>query len=313
MPAAGPTDLLTPEVVADVQSLHVFARHLIDGLAVGRHASRQKGASTQFKEHRAYVPGDQLRTLDWKLYGKTDRLYVRQFEEEINLQAVLAVDRSRSMLYAGDSSRGLTKYHYACGLAAALAYLLLRQQDAVGMVELSPRSGDPAAGYLPPRSRPGYLQEILHHLADGASDTGGPPPDPKPLHDTLAHGLARVRGRSLIFVLSDMLDDPRALAGTFKLARAAGHDVVALQVWDRDEVDFPFDRRVEFRDLEHEGSRQTLDCRSVAGLYRRRAAEFQESLSSACRQHGVDLLRCVSDRPCGEPLREVLSLRGRVR
>ncbi len=232
--------LLSPDTVRDIHSLQMFARHIIDGLSIGRHASHHKGFSTEFKEHRSYVPGDQLRSLDWKLYGKTDRLYIKQFEEEINLQCLIAIDCSASMNYAGDRSAGVTKYNFACALAACIGYLLLRQQDAVGLCRLTAD----ATNYLPARSRPNYLQDISRVLLQPTNVAD------HSLAKSIGDLARRLRGRQLLFIISDLFDDTAELVRILKLLRGARHDVVVFQVWDRDELEFPFNDTVEFNNLE---------------------------------------------------------------
>lgn len=300
---ASTTSLLSPDTVRDIQSLQMFARHIVDGLSIGRHASHHKGFSTEFKEHRSYVPGDQLRSLDWKLYAKTDRLYIKQFEEEINLQCMIAIDSSASMNYAGTRANELTKYQYASSLAACIAYLLLRQQDAVGLSRLSGSALD----YVPPRSRPNYLQDITTKLVS--------PPEvvDTPLTESLSNLARRLKGRYLLFIISDLMDDVDHLLKIIKLLRGARHDVVLFQIWDRDELEFPFSSMVEFRDLELSATTQIVNCAQIAAAYRDNAQAFQTRMQSGCREHGIDYVPCLTDMTCSDVLQRFLLDRSRGR
>ncbi len=289
--------LLTVDTVRDIQSLSLFARHIIDGLSIGRHVSHHKGFSTEFKEHRSYVPGDQLRTLDWKLYAKTDRLYIKQFEEEINLMCMIAIDSSASMSFAGSRSNGITKYQYASALAACIAYLLLQQQDAVGLSRLSPHLSE----NLPPRSRPNYLQDISRVLLSPTQRHDSS------LNDDISHLAGRLRGRHLLFIISDFFDEPDALLKTLKLIRGARHDVILLQVWDHDEVEFPFSQMVEFHNLELPTHKQTVNCQQVAQAYRENVRTFREKMTNGCREHGIDYIPCTTSQSVGEVLRTLVN------
>jgi uncharacterized protein (DUF58 family) len=293
--------LLTPETVRDIDALQVFARHIIDGLSIGKHASHHKGFSTEFKEHRSYVPGDQLKSLDWKLYGKTDRLYIKQFEEEINLQCMIAIDCSASMNYSGSKANQLTKYNYACALASCLAYLLLRQQDAVGIHRLNGSQLD----HLNPRSRSNYLQDIMRSIIKPIELND------KPLAAELSKLGQRLTGRHLLFIISDLFDDAEQLANMLKLLRGAKHDVVVFQIWDFDEAEFPFTSMAEFHDLEIAGSKTTVNCSQLATAYRSNVKSFVDTLSERCRKHGVDYVMCQTHQTCGSVLQDFLAQRGR--
>ncbi len=296
-------ELLSVENVRSVQGLHLLAKRMIDGISIGRHASRQKGFSSQFKEHRAYVPGDQLRALDWKLYGKTDKLYVRQYEEEINLQCIISIDCSASMNYCGSRSNGMSKWNYASAIAASLAYLVLHNQDAVGLACL----GEHDETFLPPRNRANYLQEILTRLTDSkpsASERG--------IHHSLVTLSKRLTKRALIILLSDCFDETDSLLQVFKLMRSAGHDIIVGQVLDADEIDFPFRNSIQFQDLENLGLQQTVDCRLLATTYRENFEKHQNALRNGCSQQSIDFQSFVSDQDLSQTLRKYLVSRNAV-
>lgn len=296
-------DLVTPSDLSRVAKLQAFAREVVEGTCSGRHRSPHKGFSVEFKEHRPYVQGDELRSIDWKVFGKSDKLFVREFEEETNLRCTLLVDRSGSMAYGGDRSGGLSKYDYAVRLAASLAYLMLSQQDSIGLVTFDDRPRD----HLPPRSRPSYLREILKVLCGDVTrretDLGG-------VFHTLAGKLHR---RGLIVILSDSMGDVASIAKALAHFRAHHHEVIFFQLLDPDEVDFPFTGRTQFQDLENASHEQTVDPKALRAAYLERLEQHDAALRTACRNHRVDLVRITTDRPFGDALAEYLAYRRRVR
>lgn len=295
-------DLISPRDLSRVARLQVFAREVVEGFCSGRHRSPHKGFSVEFKEHRQYVRGDELKKIDWKVYGKSDKLFIREYEEETNLRCTLLVDRSGSMAYRGSRSNGLSKSDYAVRLAAALAYLMLSQQDAVGLVTFD----DELRDHVPPRSRPSHLKAILGALATDQTrretDLGG-----------VFHRLAtKLHRRGLIIIISDGMGDVSSIARSLAHFRSAHHELVFFQILDPDEVDFPFSGRVQFRDLENVDNEQTVDAKSLRDAYLDRFAEHETKLREACRGHRVDLVRMTTDRPFADALTEYLAMRRRV-
>lgn len=295
-------DLITPKDLSRVANLQVLAREVVEGFCAGQHRSPHKGYSVEFKEHRPYVQGDELRNIDWKVYGKSDRLYVREFEEETNLRCTLVVDRSGSMDYQGRRSEGISKYDYAVRLAASLAYLMLAQQDAVGLVTFDDQPRD----HVPPRSRPSHLRALLHGLAQEPTrrqtDLGG-----------VFHQLAsKLHRRGLLIILSDAMGDLQSIGRALAHFRASHHELIFFQVLDPDEIDFPFSGRIRFRDLENRSNEQTIDSRSLRDAYLQQFAAHDEALRAACRKHRVDLVRMTTDRPFADALHEYLAFRRRV-
>ncbi len=238
---------LRPDVIAQVQRLDLKARFIVEGFMTGLHGSLLHGFSTEFSEHRKYVPGDDLRQIDWAVFARTDRFYIKKYQAETNLQCYLLVDTSASMAYpdADEARRAgrLTKLDYAICLAAALGYMLIHQQDAVGLA----RFDDRLRTFLPAKSKQSQLMRIL---ADLAAVT--------PARDAAGTGLARVihdvadrvHHRGLIVVLSDFLADLDELKTALHHLRFRGHDVILFQVLDSTEVDFPFDDLSRFEDPE---------------------------------------------------------------
>lgn len=279
-------------------TLQVLARSMVEGFCSGLHRSPHKGFSVEFREHRAYVPGDEVRRLDWKLYGRRDRFYVREFEEETNVRATIVLDASGSMAYGEPS-----KLDYASRLAAGLAWLLLQQSDAVGLLtfDTAPRR------YVPPRARPGHLRVLIEELvstrAGGETDLGGV------LHDVAT----RVHRRGLLIVLSDCLGPlPEFLAALAHL-RFVHHDVSVIQVLHPEELEFPFRGWTRFESLEQSDHVRLLDPAALREAYRRRVADFLRELRRGCHRHRVHWTLMTTDRPWSESLAQYLARQRRRR
>ncbi len=228
---------LDPAVVARLGTLELKARAVVEGFISGLHRSPYKGFSVEFAEYRQYIHGDDLSTIDWKVYARSDRHYVKKFEEETNLHCHLLIDVSGSMAYG---SRGISKFDYAACLAASLGYLMNRQRDGVGMTAFSDRIVD----VLPSSTRPGHLRNLL--LALDRLEVGSRTDVAKPLHQ-LAETLTK---RGLVVLISDLLDDPEAVIRGLKHFQYRGSDVLVFHVLDADEIEFPFDQATRFEDLE---------------------------------------------------------------
>lgn len=293
------TDYLPPEEVNKVAHLQVLARLVVEGSCTGLHRSPHKGFSVEFKEHRQYVPGDDLRHLDWRIFGKTDRFYVREYEQETNLRCTILLDASGSMGYAGSRSRGLSKHHYAVRLAASLAYLLLRQADSVGLAIFDQQ----LRAYLPCRSRPAHLGRILQALA--ASRPGGE----TALADVFHQMAAKIHRRGLLLILSDAFDDVHRLMRSLAHFRHANHEIVLFQIWDQDELDFPFQQWTRFDCLEVHDRRHVVDPAHVRAAYLANFETFRQQLREGCGRHRIDLVPMTTERPYGEALARYLALR----
>jgi uncharacterized protein (DUF58 family) len=215
------SDYLRPEIVSKLGNFEIVAKFVVEGFITGLHKSPYHGFSVEFAEHRPYLPGDPIRNIDWKLFARTDRHYVKQFEEETNLKAHIIVDASRSMNYSSDP-KSITKYRYATILAASLAYLLTRQQDAVGLALFD----EEVRSFMPARLKASYLREMLRILQQT-----------EPSHKTKTQSslrlvLERIKRRGLVIIISDFLDDPDEVITSLKLLRNAGHEVIAFQILD---------------------------------------------------------------------------------
>jgi uncharacterized protein (DUF58 family) len=269
---------LDPKVLNRVSRLDLRARLIVEGYVSGRHRSPYRGFSVEFAEHREYAPGDDLRYLDWKVYGKSDRLYVKQYEEETNLVATVCLDVSTSMNYDAGPRDGMSKRDYAATVAASLAYLVIHQQDAAGLVLFD----DEVRDMLPSGSQPVHLQRMLDIMA---VERGGPRTD---IGKALGEVAEKVRRRGLLVVVSDLLDDPeRVLAGLRRL-RSRRHDVVVFHVLDQDETTFPFDKMTRFEGMEDPHADLLCDARSLRASYLAALEEFRKTVRSGCLAERID-------------------------
>ncbi len=293
------TDFLSPQDLARIGNLQVLARLVVEGFCSGLHRSPHKGFSVEFKQHRPYVPGDDLRYLDWKVYGKTDRFYIREYEEETNLRATLLLDCSGSMSYTG--RKGVSKHHYATRLAACLAYLMLQQSDSIGLV----RFDTAVRRYIPPRSRAGHLRVLIDEMQQarchGETELG------PVLHDMAP----RLNRRGLIVLISDCFGDVPALLAALAHLRHARHEIIIFQVWDEDELTFPYRQWTRFDSLETAGLRHLVDPATLRKAYLENLERYREELTQGCRRHRVDLVPMTTAQPYAEALAYYLTLRRR--
>jgi uncharacterized protein (DUF58 family) len=294
-----PSSYLQPEFVSRLKNMQLRARMVVEGFIVGLHKSPYHGFSVEFAEHRPYMSGDTLRNLDWKVFAKTDRLYVKQYEEETNLKSYILLDVSNSMSYG---TTGITKFQYGSYLAAALAYLMIQQRDAVGLAAYD----DKLRTYLPPRSVRTYLNVILGQLEtlqpSSKTDIG------RNLH-AVADRIAR---RGLIVVISDLLDDPAAILSGLRHFRYNGHEVLVLHVLDPRELDFAFSGDVRFKDLET-GEEMPTQPWHLRKDYQGMVSEFIETLRRGCRQDRIDYHLLNTTTPYDEALIQYLTKRKRLR
>lgn len=293
------SDILHAEDITSLQSLQLFARTVVEGFTTGQHASPHKGFSVEFRQHRPYVQGDEIRRLDWKIFGRTDRFYIREFDEETNLRATIVLDASGSMGYRGQ--KGILKFDYARKLAASLAYLLMSQQDAVGLITFDSKIRD----VIPCRTKITHLHLMLETMVktEPGKDTSL-----APVLESLAQRLKR---RGLVILISDFFDDPAALLRSIGVLRKKGHEIIALQLWDRDEIDFPFGNWARFENLENDDDFLLLDPATIRQRYIEAQQNFAEQLKDGFRKHQVDYLSLPTDESHSAALRSYLSLRMR--
>ncbi|HTM27577.1 MAG TPA: DUF58 domain-containing protein [Vicinamibacterales bacterium] len=301
MPATVPSrDLrfLDPAVIARLGSMELKARTVVEGFLSGLHRSPFKGFSVEFAEYRQYMHGDDLSTLDWKVYARSDRHYVKKFEEETNLECQLLLDVSASMAYRGGAP--MSKIEYGSVLAASLAYLMNRQRDATGLIEFDEK----ITARLPARARPGHLHGILLALEKirpgSRSDVG------RPLQQ-LADALAK---RSLAVLISDLLDDPDGVIRGLKHLRFRGTDVIVFQLLDPYELQFPFKGAARFTDVES-AEVITADPARVRHGYLAALETMRSQYEQELRGNGIDFLTLDTSKPLDFALLAYLDARSR--
>jgi uncharacterized protein (DUF58 family) len=286
-----------PKVLAGISNLYLRARWVVEGMMSGVHRSRSKGFSVEFEEHREYSPGDEIRRIDWKALGKTDRYFIKEYEDETNLRAYLLVDTSGSMDYASD---GITKFDYGCTLAASLAYLILRQQDAAGVVTFS----DHVEAFIPPKAKRDYLMQILHAL-----ENRGPAGETN-VGKILEEIAGQIKRRGLVVLVSDLLDEPEKILKGLRLFRFKGNDVIVFHLLDPAELSLPFDGNILFEDLEELNLRVVADPRAIRKTYREVVEEFTSRMRQECHDNIIDYQLISTSTPLDRALASYLSWRG---
>ena len=293
--------LLTPELAGRLERLDLIARLVVEGFLIGMHRSPYHGFSAEFAEYRQYIPGDPAGNIDWRVYAKTDRHYLRVFTEETNLRATLLVDCSASMDFRG-GPEGLSKKKYASLLAAAFTYLLLRQNDAVGLVTFDEKP----LSLVPARSVRRQLFQILKVL--DALPTGGG----TRLGEVLHQVAEKIPRRGLVILLSDLLDDPAAVMSGLKHFRHRGHEVIVFQILDPRELDLGYHGEIEFVALEDPQRKVRLEPDHLRAGYLRNLDEWRERLRRECRQQRVDLVELSTDTDFAQSLSAYLHKRRRL-
>ena len=282
---------LDPPLVERLNALQLSARRVVEGQTIGQHRSPVRGASVEFRQHRAYVPGDEPRRLDWRVFGRTDRPFVRQYDEETNLRCAVVLDRSGSMAYAGQRPRAERKFDYAAKLVASLAYLMLGQTESVGLATFEKRID----AWLPPHGGTGQLARVIDVLERtspaGASDVSAA------MHESAE----RLERRSLVIVVSDFFAPVPSVKRALARVRHGRHEVIALRVLDPDEIEFPFRNWVRLRGLEGEGSR-LCEPALVRQRYLASFARHAQALHEAHRAHAAEFHLFRTDRPLDDAL-----------
>ncbi len=291
-------EFLTPDDLRRISNLQVLARLVVEGFCSGLHRSPHKGFSVEFKQHRPYVHGDEIRHLDWRVFGRSDRFYIREYEEETNLRATLLLDASGSMAYGPE---GRSKLLYATRLAACLSYLMIQQQDSVGLVTFDSQ----IRRYIPPRAQTGHLQVLADELQ--SVEPGGETELAGVFHDLVP----RLHRRGLIVILSDCFGDVSGILSALAHLRHARHEILVFQIWDRDELEFPFRSWTRFDCLEVAGKRHLIDPTHLRAAYVENLERFRAELRQGCHRHRVDLVPMTTDQPYAEALAHYLTLRMR--
>ena len=288
-------DFLDPKVLNKITRLDLKARHIVEGFVAGMHKSPYHGFSVEFAEHREYTPGDDIKHLDWKVYGRTDRLYIKEYELETNLRSHILLDCSESMEYgSGDTS----KMELACLIAASMAHLILRQQDAVGIVTFDKE----VRSFIPSHAGRGQMNAVLGTLA--ASQPGN-----RTDLATVFHSLAeRFSRKGLVIVISDLFDDPERLLKSLQHFRHRRQDVIVFHVLDEYEVTFPFQRMTMFEGLE-EYPKLLVDPRALRVAYLEEVEKFVSRIRRGCVQSSIDYAQITTDRPLDVELAKYLASR----
>ena len=282
----------------DLEHLELYARQVVEGFITGLHKSPYHGFSVEFSEHRAYGAGDEIRHIDWKLWGKTDRFFIKQFEEETNLKSYLLVDQSLSMTY---KSKNMTKLEYAQILAASLGYLMLKQQDAVGLTLFDDR----IRVNIPARSKRSHLNIILSKMQN---INAGPETTIAPILHKTAEAIKK---RGLIILISDLFDDPDKVLSGLQHFRYKGHEVIVFHVLDPQELTLDFTQRTRFRDMES-GEEIVTDPWHIQSDYQKSMEQFCDYIKSNCRQKNIDYVQLSTDLPLDMALSEYLIKRKRI-
>ena len=287
---------LDPHTLASIEGLDLQARMVVEGYVAGMHPSPYHGFSVEFAEHREYVPGDDIRHVDWKVWSKTDKLYLKQYEEETNLLSYLLVDTSESMAYA--SGDNVSKLQYAQFVASALAYMILKQQDSVGLVVFD----DAVRRYLKPAGSPSQLKEVIRLLdvtpAREKSDLG-----------VVLHDLAeRFKKRGVVAVFSDLFDDVDKVVSGLRHFRHRRHEVIVFHILDPAEIEFPFRDTTLFKGLE-DAAQMLTDPHGLRRAYREEVTSFLKKIEKACRMADIDYVPIQTNQNLGIALSSYLASR----
>jgi uncharacterized protein (DUF58 family) len=296
MTSSNTPDVFDAKDLARIENLELLASRVVDGLLSGKHRSELKGGSAEFTEHRGYVPGDEIRLIDWKVFGKSDRYFIKQYIEQTCLQVIVVLDGSGSMAF-GLGTR--PKFHYARAVAACLTRLVLRQSDAAGLAVL----GTTLRNYIPPRANPNHFQAMLELLR-----TAGPTGETS-LADNLTGLARRIKRRGLIVLLSDCFDDVESLRKAFQFLRARGHEIILLHTMAPEELTFDFGGWSRFECLEVDGRHLNLDPALIRNDYLENVRAFLTDLKRVCGETGTDYHPLPTDKPMGEALAYYLQRR----
>tara|TARA_Y100001970_G_scaffold71759_1_gene91092 strand:+ start:1098 stop:2000 length:903 start_codon:yes stop_codon:yes gene_type:complete len=289
---------LQPEMVAVLNSMALRARLVVEGYIIGQHRSPYHGFSVEFAEHRAYGPGDEIRHIDWRLFGKTERLYVKRYEEETNLRTHIILDTSRSMLY---KSGTVSKLNYANSLAASLSYLMINQQDAAGLIQFSNKIDT----FIPPKSKPSHLNIILKQLDD--NKTGK---DTK--IENVFHRMAeRIDKRGIVILISDLLDDPVEVINGLKHFRHKHQEVIVFHILDRKELEFDFNSRTRFLDMES-GEEIITEPWHIRSNYTELISGLQKYYQKECRDSLIDYVPIFTDENLDKSITGYLNKRRKL-
>jgi len=283
------SELIDPKVMEQIGYLELLSRTVVDGLLAGKHRSTTKGGCCEFAQHRQYAPGDEIRQIDWQVFARNDKYFIKQFEEETNLHAVMALDTSGSMKFGLST---VSKLDYARQAAACISRMLLRQRDAVGTAILNEQT----PMFLPPKQNAAHLQAILSTLSAAKPSHGGS------LATQIRAMVPRMRRRGLFVLFSDCFGNLDELSTSLRIVRARGHDVVVMHVLAPEEIHFDFRHWSSFQSLEVAGHRMNLDPAAIRDEYLKRIRAFVEKLENIVTGLGGDYVRMTTNKDLAETL-----------
>ncbi|MGI9517050.1 MAG: DUF58 domain-containing protein [Pirellulaceae bacterium] len=296
------SDYLDPRVLDRVKKMDVRARLVVEGFITGQHRSPYNGFAVEFATHREYAPGDDLRHIDWKVWSKTDRLYIKEYEEETNLKCTILLDCSKSMRYGDPNADAMNKFDYAATTAASLAYLMQQQQDAVGMVFFSNQIDK----NLKPSSHPSHLKLMLHELEQCSPESST---DVADIFQALA---GQIRQRGMVILVSDLFLDPGQFAESLQQFRLRHHEVIVFHVMHEDELTFPFQENTLFRGLEVDAQLHT-EPRALRTSYLEAVDSYMKEVRRVCAGLGVDHVLLDTGKPLDAALAGYLAFRQKRR
>ena len=297
---SSPTKYLDPQTLDKIKRLDVRARLVVEGFITGHHRSPYNGFAIEFAAHREYAPGDDLRHIDWKVWSKTDRLYIKEYEEETNLKCHLLVDCSKSMRYGEQS--GWSKFDYAATAAASLGYMMQQQQDSVGLVLFSNKIDKT----LKASSHPSNLKLIFHELEQTKPD------DQTDVSDPFFALASQIRQRGMVVLFSDLFLDPEQLGKSLQQFRLRKHEVVVFHVMHHDELVFPFQENTLFRGMEVAGELHT-EPRALRKSYMEAVEQYMAKVKKVCAAAGIDHVLLDTSKPLGGVLSSYLNFRAKSR
>ncbi len=290
---------LQPEIVARLANMELVARLVVEGFITGLHKSPYHGFSVEFAEHRQYMPGDEIKHLDWKIFGRTNRYYIKQFEEETNLKAYIILDASRSMSFS--SNGRMTKLKYASYITAALSQLMVQQRDAVGFTIYDEK----VRLYMPPHATKSYLREILRQLELLSASN-------KTATASALHLIAeRIKRRGLVIILSDLFDDPNEVMAALRHFRHKKNEVIVMHILDPLEMSFAFGRDAVFKDMETSEELATQPWH-IQKSYQEEITKFTNKYKKECRDHKIDYVELETSTPFDVALFQYLNKRRRL-
>ena len=290
---------LNPAIISKLNSLELRARLVVEGFMVGLHKSPYHGFSVEFTEHRPYMQGDALKDIDWKVYGKTEKFFIKQYEEETNLKSYILLDTSKSMSFASEGN--ISKLEYATTLVAGLSYLMVKQQDAVGLTLYS----DKINKYFSPKTNKAYLQELLKHLAElSASD--------KTNTASCLNSIAeKIKRRGLVIIVSDFFDDINSILSALKHFRYQKNEVIVFQIMDPLERSFSFGKDAIFKDLETEDEITTQPYQ-IQKAYKKAMENFIGKIKTECLNSNIEYNLIETSTPFDKALFSYIQKRGKL-